>query len=170
MFPCSTLLRSGCSQLSVNMVPQSHQPQTHRGSRLLGSNYLGLPDPSHWGTSRAQAQGRQKALGLRRVLKPAQPNSGLDNPRPGLRSELSAQGRACGPLLGMTKILFIQKHCELQPQEIFLVFFLGLVSFLLFHVFIPLKWSRAQQKWIIKCVTGWGNILFNFNLYVLYAV
>lgn len=93
-------------------------------------------------------QGRQKALGLRWVLKPAQPNSGPGNPRPGLRSELSAQGRACGPLLGMTKIYSSRNIVNLTPGNIF-SFFLFWVSFLLFHAFIPLKWSRAQQKWII---------------------
>ena len=56
ILPCPMMSPSVCSQLSVSLAPQPPQAQTPPSSSCLLGKPPGLPDPSHKGTGRAQAQ------------------------------------------------------------------------------------------------------------------
>lgn len=120
-----------------------------RGSCLLGSDPLDLPDSSHRGAGLELRQGRQQALGLEADTKTSSaqlwPRWALGSPETCAFKSVQSPW----PFTSNSKNLIYPGTLWASTLGTIFRFFLCCVSLLLFHVFILLKWSRAHQKWIM---------------------
>lgn len=154
-FPCPSLLPCGCSQVSVSISLQPAQAQLPEALVCWADTpWVGQVFLTDTGTDLAQAGQARGSWSWGRSWN--LPSSGQGKARP---------VQNLGHFAWNEKNPYLCSNKELQPRQLFLdIFFFPLLcSFLLLHVFILLKWSRAWQNWIMLCVIGWGNILFSFQ-------